>query len=456
MKAKSIRTLAFLLFFLFPFNAFAQIFGSDEENWNKVFVELKKINSRLVTLETQGMGSLRSQLENMLREIEGIKHTLPQLQGEVEQNKSETLSGLNKTNAKLDDLTAEVKNQIFSKLQQQNKTLRLFQEGQEKLKEGLAQDMEKFEQSSKTNFHEFSVANNKTLGRVVKQLETQSATTKKGFDDTVALFRTDVIPAMAAENQKSRKMMLEQLAHANTETQKTLEAFSTKNQQLNQKLIAILEESLKQGLDTRSLLDAIKQDMELTRATAEGTSSNLVAADEKINILAGSLQALQAQNTTSTEALGALKAELVQVGEFNKLADEKFNKLIDLSSKLAVHATELETSVAGQLRESAQRGDAGNTKVDLANEKLSRLIEILKAIAKEQEKLGPVATALGNMQKEQAALQKAQADFKKTQVEIKDALADLRRKANVNISRNDEIKKTLGQLGPAKKAAGGQ
>ena len=453
MKAKSTCILAFLLLLLFPVNAFAQIFGSDEENWNKVFVELKKINSRLVTLETQGLGSLKNQLENMLREIEEVKHTLPQLQGVVEQNKSETLSGLNKTNAKLDDLEAEVKNQVLNKIHQQNKTLQLFQEGQEKLKEGLAQDIEKFEQSSKTNFQEFSVANNKTLGRVVKQLEVQSATTKKGFDDTIALFRTDVIPAMAAENQKSRKMMLEQLAHANTETQKTLEAFSTKNQQLNQKLIAILEESLKQGLDTKSLLDAIKKDIEGTRASAEGTSSNLVAADEKINILAGSLQA---QNTASTEAFGTLKAELAQIGEFNKLADEKFNKLIDLSSKLAIHSTELETLVAGQLRESAQRGDAGNTKVDLANEKLSRLIEILKAIAKEQEKLNPVAATLSSMQKEQAALQKAQADFKKTQEEIKEALADLRRKANVNISRSDDIKKTLGQLGSAKSGAGGQ
>ena len=60
------------------------------------------------------------------------------------------------------------------------------------------------------------------------------------------------------------------------------------------------------------------------------------------------------------------------------------------------------------------------------------------------------------MQKEQAALQKAQADFKKTQEEIKEALADLRRKANVNISRSDDIKKTLGQLGSAKSGAGGQ
>jgi hypothetical protein len=133
------------------------------------------------------------------------------------------------------------------------------------------------------------------------------------------------------------------------------------------------------------------------------------------------------------------------------ILDKKFNKLIDLSSKLAVHSTELESSVTGQLKDSAQKEDTRTTKVDLANEKLSRLIEILKAVVKEQAKLDPVAKALSDIQKKQKALQKAQAGFIKDQAAVKEALADLRRKANVNISRSDDIKKTLGKLGPAKK-----
>jgi len=467
MRAKFIGIISFLLLLLLlsPVTAFAQLFGSDEENWKKVFLELKKINHRLVTLETKEMSSMKSQLENMLREIEEVKHTVPQLQGVVELNKSETLSGLNTTNAKLDDLSAEVKNQVLNKIHQQNKILELF-------RQGLAQDMEKLEQASKTNFQEFAAVNNKTLGQVVQQLEAQSATTKKGFDDTIALFRTDVIPAMAEENKTNRKIIRDQLAQANKDTQKSLEAFSAKNQQLNQRLIEILQESLKQGLETKPLLDAINKDMGIIQESLVGTNQNmadshsviaeiqkamvvtnknLIVADEKTNKLAESLKALQAQNTASNEALGVLKADLEQAGEFNKLADEKFNKLIDLSSKLAVHSTELESSVTGQLKDSAQKEDARTTKVDLANEKLSRLIEILKTIVQEQAKLDPVATALGDIQKEQKALQKAQAGFMKDQAAIKEALADLRRKANVNISRNDDIKKTLGQLSPAKK-----
>ena len=90
------------------------------------------------------------------------------------------------------------------------------------------------------------------------------------------------------------------------------------------------------------------------------------------------------------------------------------------------------------------------------------MIEILKSIVKEQAKLDPVAKTMNELKKEQMALKKAQADFKKSQKkielslknsqqEIKEALADLRRKANVNISRSDDIKKTLRRSSPAKK-----
>ena len=356
-------------------SAEAQIFGADDEDLKKIYFELKKFNAHL----------------------------------------------------------AEVKNQVLDEIHQQNKILQQFRQEQANLKEGLAQDMEKFEESSKSNFQDFSTANQKTLGRVVQQLEAQSA-------NTIALFRTEVIPTIANENQKNRQMVLNHLTSANKETRKSLEAFSAKNQKLNQKLIEILQESLKLGVGTKSLLDSIKKDLEINHASLEGTNNKLKIADEKFNKLAESLKSLQAQNTTT--------------GEFNKLADEKFNKLIELTSELAVHSTELEESVVGQLKESALKEDASNIKVDLANEKLSRLIEILKTIAKEQTKLDPLATTLGAMQKEQVALQKTQAVLRKNQKEIKEALADLRRKANVNISRNDEIKKTLRQLSSAKSGAG--
>ena len=432
MKVKSICTFSFLLFliFLFPINTFAQLFGADDEDLAKIEFELKKFNTHLENLKNTQIKNLQGQQEDLLRQIEEIKQILPQLLGAIDQNKQETLGSISRTNAKLADLEAEVKDQVLDKIHQQNKILQLFRAEQANLKEGLAQDMENFEQSSKSNFQDFSAANEKTLGRVVQQLESQNATTNKGFEDTITLFRTDVIPAIAKENQRNRQMVLEHLTNTNKETQKNLETFSAKNYKLNQRLIEILQESLKQGVGTKSLLDSLKKEQGVIHASLKG-------ADEKINKLAESLKDLQAQNTTTSETLGGLKEDLEHSGEFNKLADEKFNKLIELTSELAVHSTDLENSVVGQLKDSAQKEEAGNIKIDLANEKLSRLIEILKTIAKQQAKLDPPG-------------------LMKNQKEIKEALADLRRKANVNISRNDDIKKTLGRLNSVKSGAGGK
>ena len=102
--------------------------------------------------------------------------------------------------AKLDDLQAEVKNQVVHKIGKQNKILEQFRLDQERLKEGLAQDIEKFEQNNKTNFQDFSKAN-----------------------------------------------------------QENLENYLAKNQRLNQRLIEILQESLKQGIETKSILDSINK-----------------------------------------------------------------------------------------------------------------------------------------------------------------------------------------------------
>ena len=106
---------------------------------------------------------------------------------------------------------------------------------------------------------------------------------------------------------------------------------------------------------------------------------------------------------------------------------------------MTVQANQLEESVIKELAESSRKEDSNQDKIDLANEKLSRLIEILKAIAAEQDKLGQVV-------KVQSELNKAQVGLVKNQESIKKALADLRRKANLNIQGGNDIKKTLSNM----------
>jgi len=119
---KYLTRLALTTVFLFGLtlsssSAEAQIFGADDEDLKKIYFELKKFNAHL----------------------------------------------------------AEVKNQVLDEIHQQNKILQLFRQEQANLKEGLAQDMEKFEQN---------------IGSIK------------------AVLTTDLIPALRNENNKTRQSML--------------------------------------------------------------------------------------------------------------------------------------------------------------------------------------------------------------------------------------------------------
>lgn len=434
---KSIKSYVFLFFLvtLVPLNASAELFGSDDEKWKKVFIGLKKINSRLVKLETSELANMIHQLEDLLRQIEEVKQTLPQLQGSVELNKSENRTHMSKIRSQISDLEAEVKNQVRAKIDKQNKILNRFQEDQISLKTGLAQDIEQFEKMNKENFKSFASANRSTLEIVVQKLAALDETTKKSFEDTKRLFITDVIPAIAKENLENRKAILEHLSQSRETNEKSLAGLSEKNKML----IDILGENLKQGAEAKEQIVFINETLATANNNLAVNNKNLMVADQKINKLAETLNALQLQHSTSSETLVALKKGLVEAGEFDQLVDEKINKLAENSAQLIANATKLEGSVLGELKQSSQKEDSNQDKINLANEKLSRLIEILKAIATEQDKLGQVVKA-------QTAMNKAQAGLAKNQEDIRKALADLRNKANVNISRNNDIKKTLGKI----------
>ena len=342
---------------------------------------------------------------------------------------------MSKIRSQISDLEAEVKNQVRAKIDKQNKILNRFQEDQISLKTGLAQDIEQFEKMNKENFKSFASANRSTLEIVVQKLAALDETTKKSFEDTKRLFITDVIPAIAKENLENRKAILEHLSQSRETNEKSLAGLSEKNKLL----IDILGENLQQGAEAKEQIASINETLATANNNLAVNNKNLMIADQKINKLAETLNALQVQHSTSSETLVALKKGLVEAGEFDQLVDEKINKLAENSAQLIANANKLEGSVLSELKQSSQKEDSNQDKINLANEKLSRLIEILKAIATEQDKLGQVVKA-------QTAMNKAQAGLAKNQEDIRKALADLRNKANVNISRNDDIKKTLGKI----------
>ena len=453
MKYVQLKVYLFIFFLimLVPLNASAEMGDKASKKWPQLFKQVRLIEEHLNNLEVIQITGLQNQLEDLLRQIEEIKQTFPQLQNVVELNKSETLVQVNKVKAKIIDLEAELKNQVIYKIDQQKKILVNIREDQKNLKSGLAQDIErfeklnkenfqtqisqqikilnniredqqklklalaqdieKFEKRNKENFQSFALGNKSNLETIAQKLDSLDEATIKNFEGIKGLFISQLIPTIK-DNQA--KVHDDLLASRKTNDQ-ALKRFSDENQKLSKELSSILRENLIQSVDTKN------------------------QADEKINKLAETMKSLQVQHFASSATLEALKKDLIKAQEFDQLADEKINKLIKNSTQLTVHANQLEKTVINEMQQSLDKADSSQDKINLANEKLKLLIEILKAIAKEQDKLAQTV-------KVQSGLNKAQAGLIKNQESIKQALADLRRKANVSISRSDDIKKALGAI----------
>ena len=465
----------FLFIVLIPLNASAEMGDKASKKWPELFKQVRLIAEHINNLEVIQIKGLQNQLEDLLRQIEEIKQSVPQLQNVVELNKSDTLAQVKKVENKISDLEAEVRNQVLLKISQQNKILDKIQEDQKNLKLGLAQDLEKFEKlneknfqtqisqqnkilnniredqknlklglaqdiekfekRNQKNFQSFASVNKSNLETISQKLDSLDRTTIKNFEGTKGLFTSQLIPAIKDNQAKIHDALL---ASRKTNDQ-ALKRLSEENQKLSKELISILGENLIQGVDTKNQVESIDKNVAAASQNIAVNNKNLMLADEKINKLAETMKSLQAQHFASSATLEALKKDLIKAQEFDQLVDEKINKLIKNSAQLTVHANQLEKTVVNELQQSSFKADSSQDKINLANEKLKLLIEILKAIAKEQDKLAQTV-------KVQSGLNKAQAGLIKNQESIKKALADLRRKANVSISRSDDIKKALGAI----------
>ena len=476
---KYVKSTAYFFIFLFivliPLNASAEMGDKASKKWPQLFKQVRLIEEHINNLEVIQIKGLQNQLEDLLRQVEEIKQSVPQLQNVVEINKIETLAQVNKVETKISDLEAELKNQVLFKinqqkkildkiqedqkklklglaqdierfeklnkenfqtqLSQQNKILNNIREDQQKLKLGLAQDIEKFEKLNKENFQSFALGNKSNLEMIAQKLDSLDETTIKNFEGTKGLFISQLIPTIK-DNQA--KVHDDLLASRKTNDE-GLKRLSDENQKLSKELSSILRENLIQGIDTKNQVESIDKNVAAASQNIAVNNKNLMLADEKINKLAETMKSLQVQHFASSATLEVLKKDLIKAQEFDQLADEKINKLIKNSTQLTVHANQLEKTVINELQQSLSKADSSQDKINLANERLTLLIEILKAIAKEQDKLAQAV-------KVQSGLNKAQAGLIKNQESIKEALADLRRKANLSLSKSDNIKKTLGAM----------
>lgn len=480
--------LAIFFLLILVSTAVAGIFDDDSENWRRIFGELKKINARLVTLETGKLKAMQRSQEEQLRNIEELKMIIPELRGAIEQNQAQAGNKMDDLSQRIGELEsriqaeqAEIKDQIRKQGRATNRLESGLAVQFEQLKTSMAGDMESFARTNQNNFKNLSNTNSASLEKIIEQLKAQN----QNLNDVKKVFTADLIPAMAEQNEETRDALIAGLTELNEKSLNTMIAGFDEAESNNKKMIEILQLSLNEDMEAKNRVEFLGENLEKTGnniiliqetlvklrdilagqmdtlaasqsnletlvendiKNTEIVHKNLGVADQKINALAEGFKALNIQTAAVTASLGTMKGDVAastaEVKAFTTQSESQLNNLLkstkDLIAKVGTQS--------GQANLSLKNIERQLKSVDVANEKLSKLIGILKSIVAEQGRIDKVLRGQTLLSKSHQGIKTTQAQIRKAQADAKKALSDLARKANVNISRNDAIKKSLADL----------
>lgn len=411
---------------LFASEAFAQLFGGDNNKWERILLEIKKLNTRIVEkvipkidrinsdikkikieisrVKTE-VRNVRSGNNNLSEQIETLSNMIPGIQSSMEQSQVRTMQQIQALGKRLEQLEAKIKAEQAQ--QARNQQVQLDAIKQEvatqlgSLKDGMAKDMEQIAKLNQSAFQELIKSNEKHLrnqnARVDKSIAIMTEMAKGGANTSEALA---VLQAGLVENSKARS-------------------------EQNKKIIDILSKSLKEQQAAAIEIDALGGNQAKSDENVRYARETMVALkgilDKRLAEIDKTQQALQAQNDQAMQDADLIKQNL-------QITDQKINKLAE--GLQAIHNQGIDTtkSMLTNASEANQKIDETRTEVKLTSEKITKLIEILKAIAEKQGKLEQLLASQGG---------------KGGNKQLMNALADLKRKANVNISRNDRILKKL-------------
>ncbi|MBI4383943.1 MAG: hypothetical protein HY579_07910 [Nitrospinae bacterium] len=419
-------------FFLPVVAAQADMFGSDKENWDRVFVELKKINTRLVESLDNQMKSLQTSQANVQSQINTVKDALTELRGMMEQSEARMSGKVGKIEGKVLELDGKLKYELDDLKKNQRESSAVLRGEMlallEKLKQNLAMDLE--------NMAKINQKSNEGLARSTGESLTAIVAAINNFQTSVSsnIAASQATSASGFANiDANNKKMIEILSRALQENQAVsvkTDALAKNLQDVNANIgltretIAKLKEIMGVKLDNIGKDHvAVQAQFDQNLKTLDLLSQNLRVADEKSGKLAEGLRVLQTQNANLGTALTSLNDQVGQVRGASQATNEKFNKLIDSSREIAVHSSQIEA----KLDQSMQKTEPGLANIDLANEKLGKLIEILKTMALEQ----------GKMEQNARGQQERIDQIVKSQAEMAEMIEELRKKSN----SSHEVKK---------------
>jgi chromosome segregation ATPase len=395
----------------------------DDKKSERILLEIKKLNTRIVenvipqiqntnlTIEKlkSEINKVRAEINKVRAEVNRVKSgnktvnqqmeilssVIPAMQGSMEQSQVQSLQEIQSLGKRIAQLEAQIKLERDSKAQHQQAEAQQ-QKAEldaikhevsinfQSLKEGMAKDIELMANLNQSAFQELIKNNEKRLSdqntRVDKSIAVMTEIAKGGSktNQTLASLQAGVV-----QNSKS---LSEQ----------------------NKKIIDILSKSLQEQEAASTKIDTLGGNQSKSDENVRFARETMVALkdilDKRLVEIDKTQQSLQVQNDKSIQNVDLIKQNLL-------VADQKINKLAEMLKTFQIQGSEV-----------------GRAKSDLINEKITRLIEILKAIAAEQGKLEKLLASKGG---------------KENNKKLLDALADLKRKANVIISRNDSILKKL-------------
>ena len=453
-----IRIAIVLLLIFSQVGLFSKAEAGDEEFHLKILEALKRMNARLINIETNNLRSIKDVQESLLNQVMTIQPSIEQIQSTGELNKSEMLASIRRAEGRIvvieNILNTEVMAQFYKKKQEDEKFQIQFSAVIDQLKISLATDMKNISKANEQYFKMFSDGNNEQLQKIANALKSQN----KNLIATQGLFKTDLIPALDTQSEETRKALLTELAQARASQKNFLES----NHKKMVSSLATIDEK------NKMLIEIFKKSIlvdENTKILTEEIHKNLTGANLNIT------QTKKLIDSMQKKLIEQMGKDLLEIKGTQKEVKAPLNNLVNASKKINQETSEAQKN----LKISVERlTDFSKAQSDLSNEKLSRLIDILKAFAIEQGKVdqalqvflaeqGKIEQVLQGQKKLDVVMQtqekvgqtlqgqgiesiSSQETILKTQREIKKSLKDLRNKANVNISRNDDILKKIKKI----------
>ena len=151
----------------------------DERRHILILEALKRMNVRLVRIETNKLRSLKAIQESLLNQIMALRTSLEQIQATGEMNKSEMLASTEEIKTKLLNVEGHLKNEVIIAFDKQNQEEKNFQA-------------------------RFSPL----LVQVEKRLSDQNQI----LDNTHDFLKADLIPVLKNENEKMRQIIVAEIA----------------------------------------------------------------------------------------------------------------------------------------------------------------------------------------------------------------------------------------------------